>query len=400
MKVDGRGATDPGRKRKNNEDAFLVDNELGLYAVSDGMGGHAAGEVASRKVIEAIRLHFDGEQEALDRFHAGDMNETEVVALVDAAVQRACRTVYHLATQSPRYAGMGATVTMLLVGAGKAAMAHVGDTRLYLSRGGTVHLLSTDHKLGAEMIKAGVMTAEDVAHSPYGNALTRSVGNQEAVKSDTVVLDVVPGDRFVLCSDGLSDYLPDAQDLGPYIAGTQASTPQSLIAFANASGGHDNTTVVIVEVDEVDEEGVGTDTRTRVKTLRDCPLFEGLGMRTLAQILQIAQVVETKEGQVLARTDEEITSLVLSHEGRLRFERSDIPGLSRETIKLFGERAIMAHRRSKGDLIVAEAGRVLTINLEELRALMQHRPRIGLALLERFVRRLVKQVDALERGQA
>ena len=400
MRAIGVGASDVGRKRENNEDAFLVDDALGLYVVSDGMGGHAAGEVASRKTVEAVRLHFEEQREVLGRFHEGELTDAEAAALVDGAVQRACRSVHHLATQSPRYAGMGATLTLLLIGAGKAAMAHVGDTRLYLLRDGKAHVLSTDHKLGEEMVKAGIMTRENLAKSPYRNALTRSIGNQERVKADTLVIDLLAGDRFVLCTDGLHDHLQVADDLSPYFEGEDLSrVAQALIAFSNTSGGHDNVTVVAIQIaatEDGDEHQAGDEAKRSLEVLGESFLFEGLSWKKLAHVFQIARVVETEAGQRLVSVGEEVTTLFLVQEGRLRFEQSGAPGRDLSQGQLFGERAILQRRRARGDLLVEEPGRVLVIDLEDLRALFQHRPWLGLMIVERLVRKLIGDLDTLE----
>jgi PPM family protein phosphatase len=294
---------------------------------------------------------------------------------------------------------MGATLTLLLVGADKAAMAHVGDTRLYLVRDGSAHVLSTDHKLGEEMVKAGILTREALVKSPYRNALTRSIGNQERVKADTLVVDVLAGDRFVLCTDGLHDHMQAADDLIPYLEDDPSRTTQALIAFSNASGGHDNVTVITLQMEETDdEEGqhAGSDAELGLEALAGSFLFEDLSWKKLAHVLQIARVVETEAGQRLVSAGDEVTSLILVQEGRLRFERSGGGGRDLTSGLLFGERAIMQHRRARDDLVVEEAGRVQVIDLEDLRALLQRRPGLGLMILERLVRKFVGDLDALE----
>jgi PPM family protein phosphatase len=249
MKSSGIGYTDKGNVRELNEDTFLVDDGLGLYVVSDGMGGHAAGDVASREAVSVAADYIRTHSILLEQIRSGLTNESLLTSLAVAAVAKACREVYRKATRDPDLTGMGCTMTLLLLGRHKAAMAHVGDSRLYLHRCERVRQLSSDHNLAQELVRLGVITSLDAQFVPEGSSLTRAIGIRESVAIDELLITLEPGDRFLLCSDGLWDYLDDPCELEPFLTQRDAEvSAQSLIEFARTSGGHDNITAVVIEV--------------------------------------------------------------------------------------------------------------------------------------------------------
>ena len=182
LKTEAYGHTDVGRKRQHNEDAMLVDPALGLYIVADGMGGHAAGEVASRRATEVVRHHIESNQVVLQQLGTNPTQENRTLAaqLVEVAIQRACADVYRMAAADATKRGMGTTFVCLAVGGGKGVIGHVGDSRIYLVRGGQCHRLTEDHTLVAAQLKAGTITKEQATTSQYRNVITRAVGIQES----------------------------------------------------------------------------------------------------------------------------------------------------------------------------------------------------------------------------
>ena len=248
LTVEAYGSTDVGRKRQHNEDALLVDPELGLFLVADGMGGHAAGEVASARAVEVVRGQLAGGRQALEDLSRAATPEARAAAaaLVETAVQRACAEVYRLAAADPSKRGMGTTLVSLVVAGNKAVVGHVGDSRVYLLRSGQCHRLTEDHTLVAAQVKAGTLTREQAQASQFRNVITRAVGIQESVQVDTLMVDLLPRDTFLLCTDGLYGYLPD-EELAPLLAnGAAKDLPARLIGLANERGGRDNITAVVV----------------------------------------------------------------------------------------------------------------------------------------------------------
>ena len=251
MRVYGAGLTDVGMRRSLNEDSFLVDNELGLFVVADGMGGHAAGEVASQEAVDAVHGMVRRDFGRLQRLAGGDVSQESVrqaIRLLESAVQAATYMIFGLAQHDPDQQGMGTTVSALAICGPYAITAQVGDSRVYLVRGHRAAPLTEDHTLVAWQIKQGIITEEEAALSPHRNVITRAVGSREYVQVDTRFIEVYPGDCFLLCSDGLHGYLKD-EEIPPLITLGPDLAPQRFIDLANARAGRDNITAVVVTVD-------------------------------------------------------------------------------------------------------------------------------------------------------
>lgn len=231
------GVTDTGRRRLRNEDAFIC--EPPLFAVADGMGGARAGEVAARLTAAAL------EEAGVDT--KGEQGVTAMIA-------EANRRVWERAHADPATAGMGTTVTAALVDArsGTVAVGHVGDSRAYLLRDGTLEQLTTDHSLVAELVQSGVLTPEEALRHPQRSAITRALGTEPSVDVETLTVEGRPGDLYLVCSDGVPVMLAD-RDIFAAIDGSgrdPAAAAEALVAAANARGGEDNITVVLFELVE------------------------------------------------------------------------------------------------------------------------------------------------------
>ncbi len=250
MKRTSAGLTDVGRRRKHNEDAFARDDELGLYVVADGMGGHAAGEVASQESVDTVLGMVRRGRGVLDELVAGspdDQTLYRAVRLLESAVQAATYLVYAIAEQDPERKGMGTTLSALLLAGPYAITAQVGDSRVYLVREGRALALTEDHTLVAWQVKQGLITPEEAERAPHRNVITRAVGSRDYVHVDTGVVRVGVGDAFVLCSDGLHGYLRD-EEIPPVVEMGPELAVRKFIEMANARGGRDNVTAVVVEL--------------------------------------------------------------------------------------------------------------------------------------------------------
>ncbi|HET9450481.1 MAG TPA: Stp1/IreP family PP2C-type Ser/Thr phosphatase [Aggregicoccus sp.] len=250
MTVLSAGLTDVGRKRTHNEDSFLVDDELHLYVVADGMGGHAGGGTASRIAVETIDKELRRARDSRDNpfVSTANLQDSLLPEALRAAVEQACRAIFAAAQEDPRLSGMGTTVISLVVHDEFAFFAHVGDSRAYLIRGDLIQQISEDHSLVNEQIKAGMITPEEAKHSRYKNIITRSVGFEEEVLVDVMGLVAEPGDTFVLCSDGLANMVED-RELLETVRQTRRleDVPKALIDLANERGGDDNITAIVVQ---------------------------------------------------------------------------------------------------------------------------------------------------------
>ena len=234
MKLAVGARTDVGRVRTGNEDSYFVDSPL--FVIADGMGGHAAGDVASATAVEVIQSSRAG-------------ITAEDPATLSTAVREANRAIWAKSSSDPALSGMGTTCTMILVDGNRAQVAHVGDSRAYLFHDGELRQITDDHTLVGRLVREGKLQPEEAARHPQRSMVTRALGVDEDVEVDQFSLDLSEGDRLMICSDGLSGMVSD--DAMTSLL-QQVSDPQSvadqLVDQANEAGGEDNITVIVVDV--------------------------------------------------------------------------------------------------------------------------------------------------------
>jgi protein phosphatase len=284
MRLWAWGASDPGKKRERNEDSYLVDPDTGVMAVADGMGGHQGGATASRMAVELLakelveaRGDFEAavrrakeasirtteEMPALDE-PTGDLAPTipvrtddlmlpggvaiifsPALELMRSIVRHASTAIYEAAWAKPELRGMGTTLTAVLVHAGKAHLVHAGDSRCYMFRDGQLRQLTEDHSWIAEQLKSGAISEAEARSSKFRHVITKSIGFERDIDADLKTVPVSAGDCFLLCSDGMSNYIEHGE-LERIVAMTwYRRLPQQLIELANDRGGDDNITVVV-----------------------------------------------------------------------------------------------------------------------------------------------------------
>ncbi len=237
--------TDPGLARENNEDSVTVDEPTRLGILADGMGGYNAGEVASGMATSFIKTELGRWlQEA-----SASASDADVRRAMDICVDNANRAIFNAANSNPQYAGMGTTLVVGAFREGRLLMGHVGDSRAYRLRGGRLQQITHDHSLLQEQIDAGLITQEQAAFSANKNLVTRAVGVEDTVLLETHLHDLMPGDVYLLCSDGLNDMVDDesiAQLLQSCDSLDEAGA--ALIDAANDAGGKDNISVILARV--------------------------------------------------------------------------------------------------------------------------------------------------------
>jgi protein phosphatase len=234
--------TSTGRVRGSNEDAFGLQPEHGIYVVCDGMGGAAGGEVASRMAVDLVLARMGeegGEFSARERLHE--------------AIAEANRLVLERSEREPGLYGMGTTLVALLLEPGEkpgpALVAHAGDSRCYLLRGGKLERVTQDHSLVDEQMRLGAMTAEEAERSPFRSVITRAVGTQKSLTEDVVEMETAKGDVFLLCTDGLTREVDEEEIARILSAGNDLErAAQALVDAANESGGRDNVTCLVVGI--------------------------------------------------------------------------------------------------------------------------------------------------------
>jgi protein phosphatase len=234
--------TDVGLRRNANEDSFALAPELSFYMVADGMGGHTAGKLASA-------LASEGAVNALRQLANSRASLTEKLRYCVAAANR---DIFEMAQAKPELAGMGTTLVGLLAGSGRIALAHVGDSRAYLIRGGMIRRLTDDHSLVAELVRRREISERAARGHPHRHVLTRALGVRRSVEADLAELTPAVQDVVVLCSDGLTGHLHD-DEIATIVLGTSEldAACEKMIELANARGGEDNITVALMRCEAV-----------------------------------------------------------------------------------------------------------------------------------------------------
>lgn len=249
MKILSTGSTHVGRVRSSNEDHFGVFDDLGLYIVADGMGGHAAGEVASLMAVQTVREAF--EQAAAEHTLPAS-GEYDPGRRLVWAVEQANQRIFNAGTDNPALSGMGTTVVAVWVDNEWAYIAHVGDSRAYRLHGDRLEQVTSDHSLVNDYLHRGIMTPDEAAVHPMKHVLIRALGTAPGVSVDIRRMRVEPGDLLLLCSDGLSNIVP-IEELTSTLAkpspGDLPARCQALIDAANRRGGLDNITAVLILAD-------------------------------------------------------------------------------------------------------------------------------------------------------
>jgi serine/threonine protein phosphatase PrpC len=254
MKITYKAVSDVGRKRKGNEDSLFVNPEQHLFVVADGMGGHAAGEIASKVAVDAINefVCLTGGDEEITWPFGLDENISYDGNRLKTAIRYANRKVLEATKEKSEYEGMATTVAAVLVDGEGANLGHVGDSRIYLVRDAKITQLTSDHSWVNEQIQSGVISPDQARTHPLRNVVTRALGGKPDLQVDMQLHKIKSGDILLLCSDGLTTMIPD-EDIARLVSeagGDVEKAAQSLVASANAKGGEDNITVLLLRFDE------------------------------------------------------------------------------------------------------------------------------------------------------
>ncbi len=251
MNLEAYGKTDIGLKRTHNEDNYTIVDDLGLYLVADGMGGHNAGEVASRTsintIVKFIRRCLADSQ--LTWPFGIDANISEAENMILTSVRLANKELCQLAAQDPDYSGMGTTVAGVFMDGDKACVVNVGDSRIYHIRGDEMLQLTVDHSWVSEQLQKKLITEEEARNHRWRNVITRALGNRNSVEIDVSTVEVAPGDRLLICTDGLSGMVKDAEikETICSMGDNLELACQTLVQKANEYGGMDNITLVLMK---------------------------------------------------------------------------------------------------------------------------------------------------------
>lgn len=397
MRVDSWALTDVGRARKHNEDGWLIDEQLGLFAVADGMGGHAAGEVASAYSLRCVQEQLAKRRNVLEAYakRPTDSARLQIVREIELAINVASSAIFKMAQRDKRRHGMGTTLSLLLLIGDKAFMAHVGDSRIYLGRASQIHQLSEDHSYLWEQIKRGAISLEEAKRSPFSNVITRAVGITETVQVDTLVFDLLPGDTYLLCSDGLHGYLETEAELAELLfAEDGEGVPERLINLANARGGKDNITCVVMRMPGDVDHPSAKEVIEKLDVLRGISLFRHLNYKELVKVLNQTHHRLYHEGETII---EEHTSgqefyIILSGEVEVTREGSKLTLLGSGLH--FGEMALIDKSPRSATVKATCETRLLALSRKSFFNLVRTEPTLSSKLLWSFVQVLSQRLRA------
>ena len=396
--------TDVGRVRDLNEDNFLIDRRLQFFIVADGMGGHAAGEVASALAVRLIHEDVKKRQDFLRSYGAGQVGRDgvrEIQSILEQAVLKACSRIHEEAKVDPSKRGMGTTVSSLLVLGSHGFVTHVGDSRIYLQRAGGIQQLTEDHTVYNELIKRGRLTKEQIERVAQKNAITRAVGVYERVDVDMLMLELLPGDQFLLCSDGLHGYINHNAELEPYLDEQDGDVAvRDLIELANKKGGKDNITSILVRVGGEGEADDGSRARRlaqKREALANMPLFSRLQERELLRIMEVAELLAYDPMEEVMREGERGDQLFIVMDGQLQILRGEQVLSEVGPGEHFGEMALIRSMPRSATVRAIDKCELIAIRRSDFFAILRKEYELAVKLLWQFLGVLADRLDQTSR---
>ena len=371
--------TDAGKVRAHNEDAVFADGKNGIFAVADGVGGRAAGEVASALTIKTIEEAIPALRKLMDQYAKDPIWERRnaVIIALDQLCQDASKRVFDEGEKLGRK-GMTTTVVVMLVSSGTAFLAHVGDSRAYLVREGLIQQLTEDHSMVNELVRSGKMNYAEARKSKYRNVITRAVGLYPKVQADVMSIDILAGDRVVLCSDGLSDPV-SAKHIEAIACQNDVNTAtNALIQAALDAGAPDNVTVAVVEPDATPQAEAA---RARAQIMQSLFLFKDLPFNARLRVARICEARSIGLRETIAREGESSSAMYIIVQGRVEVTRSGLPITTLGAGQHFGEMALLDEQPRSATVTSVGPGSVMIIRREALLELCQREPGLGNSVL-------------------
>lgn len=403
IRIRSSAQTDVGRVRQNNEDAFLCEPGLGLYAVADGMGGHAGGEIASEMAIQGLRRAIADIPDAKFLADPSLEHRSELLSFLSRTVASLNAAIYARGQADPNLRGMGCTLDVALIRGRSLFLAHVGDSRVYGLLGGTLYPLTEDHTFGQTLLSGGAMTIEEVNKHPQRNLLMRALGVYPKVEVDTAYLDIAPGDVFLLCSDGVHGVV-DPATMEAALRKPSDFAAQTLIHAALDAGGRDNATAVVVHVAACTEcQPIRVGGEEVRSAMAAASLFAGFTQSELLRVQRIAMGRIFTPGEYVLKMGQPLTEVYLMIDGQTSIWSNDQKVGWHGPGDPFGA---MALQTGESDIAVRieQPSRLLVFPLDALNQLIQSDAIMGVKLtrnaLGRVWQRFQQLADQLSRLRA
>jgi serine/threonine protein phosphatase PrpC len=402
MRTRAIALSDPGAKRDVNEDYQLSDPQLGLYVVCDGVSGQLAGKHASQACAEAIRRHVFEHKGLLEKYGKDRtlVARGQVTAMMHRAVEAANREVRRLGASDATLRGMATTVVAVLVAHDHAILANVGDSRIYLVRAGRIHQLTEDHTVVAEMRRQGLWNEKEGEKSPFSSTLTRAIGMQDYVPVDVLQIELVAGDRLILCTDGLTAYVkpPELLELSQKID-IEKLTPD-LIRLAKERGGHDNITIINLMIESDMPRTDALDALKKGEVLGKVPLFRYLTYPELLKVLSLVKVRDFKPLDIVIEEGTVGDELFVVANGSIEILKAGQPVAQRGKGEFLGEIGFFNNIPRTATVRATQAATVLAFSRKDLISLLRKEPAIAVKFLWAMSQELSYRINQTTRDLA
>jgi len=371
--------THTGHKRKNNQDSISADDKYGLYLVADGVGGRKGGERASSVTAKAFSARAPALWHLMEHYKndPGQAVRNQILEALDATCQSASRSVYEMAEKND-LEGAATTLVVALIGFGHLFLAHVGDSRAYILRDGMLMRLTEDHTLINHLIRQGKLTKQQAAKSPYRHVITRAVGHMPSVQADLLSTDFHPGDRLLLCSDGLTGPVK-TKDIQTLLgSGAPPVATDLLLNAALDGGGPDNVSVIVVDPEHGGEVDLIV---KRTHAMAGLFLFRDLPFAELNRVSRVVRELHVHSGEMVVAQGAPGRTLYAVVHGELLVQLDGTEITRLRDGDHFGELALTDSQPRSASVIAASEAHLIAIDRAELDTLCKREPELGTRIL-------------------
>ena len=391
MIISAFGASRQGTRRENNQDRFLIDNELHLFILCNGMGGHKAGDIAARVAADSAQSYIQAHFPELTHLH-GKSLESAARHIVQEAIQSACNALYQHGQNVPECRGMGTSLSLALIHENRVYLGHVGDSRVGLLRAGRFEQLSRDHTLIQELIDQGALSPQARHTSPYKHVLSRFLGSQESVQVDILHLDLLPEDRLLLATSPVQDVLENQALIVLTLAESAADIPNKLINRALELGCHDDSTVIVIDIQAAEESPAEAERVEQVtltmEVLRKIYLFQELALDELVQMVDCCSLISCQPGELLVEQGENGDSLFIILKGTFEVSRNGEPLSALGEGNHVGEMALLSGTPRAARVRALGPSKLLELKRDDFQVLIGQNPKMGVKLLMALAKEL------------
>jgi serine/threonine protein phosphatase PrpC len=376
-----------GKQKEQNQDALLVDPALSLYMVCDGIGGRAAGNVASITTCTLMRQSFGSHSDVLKAYRkkGSTTHRQQANMVVKSVVESVNKEIHLMGQRNERFEGMASTLTMVMILGRNALVAHAGDSRVYLIREKKAYLLTDDHSVAKTQLNRGLISAEDALHGSHSSTVTRAIGMSDRLEPDLLNLELMPGDKFLLCTDGLSRYITTEEIAKIAGSGKTEKLAERLVEIADRRAGKDNITAVVVEIDP-DQKVAGLNAKQKIEAIKKIPLFQGLTFPEAIRVLSVVSSRSYKKSERLITQGKHGREFYVGVFGKFRVEIDGHPVTELPPGSLIGEGVLLSDEPHQADVFAVDDAHVMVIDREDFFNLLRNTPYLANKFLWSFCR--------------